>query len=131
MHVVGDRGVGVMASHELIDKIERDFAQHTDVTLVIHMDPIIVGDPVVDKYRGEVRDIVHGLDKRYGVHDFRMPKGPKVVNLIFDVAVTFDCKMTDDELTEYIQTEMDKLHDGVFVVPTFDRQSCEYTEEES
>ena len=131
VHVEVDSAVDVMASHELIDKIERDFAQHTDVTLVIHMDPIIVGDPVVDKYRGEVRDIVHGLDKRYGVHDFRMTKGPKVVNLIFDVAVTFDCKMTDDELTEYIQTEMDKLHDGVFVVPTFDRQSCEYTEEES
>ncbi len=131
VHVEVDSAVDVMASHELIDKIERDFAQHTDVTLVIHMDPIIVGDPVVDKYRGEVRDIVHGLDKRYGVHDFRMTKGPKVVNLIFDVAVTFDCKMTDDELTEYIQAEMDKLHDGVFVVPTFDRQSCEYTEEES
>lgn len=131
VHVEVDSRVDVMVSHELVDKIERDFAEHTDVTLVIHMDPIVVGDPELDKYREEICEIVHNLDKRFGVHDFRMVKGPQRVNLIFDVAITFDCKQSESQLTDCIQSAMNKYHDNVFVVPTFDRQSCEYTAEEN
>ncbi len=131
VHVEVDASVDVMESHEMIDRIERDFAEHTNITLVIHMDPIVIGDPVLDKYKEEVRQIVHELDPRYGVHDFRMVKGPQRTNLIFDVAITFDCKMSDAELAQYLQDEVSKLHDNVFVVATIDRQSCEYTSDEN
>ena len=131
VHVEVDSAVDVMESHEMIDRIERDFAEHTNITLVIHMDPIVVGDPVLDKYKEEVNEIVHNIDSRFGVHDFRMVKGPQRTNLIFDVAITFDCKLTDSEFVDLLQREISKLHSNVFVVPTIDRQSCEYTSDEN
>lgn len=131
VHVEVDAAVDVMTSHELVDNIERDFAEHTDVTLVIHMDPIVVGDPVLDGYRKEVKQIVAQLDERFGVHDFRMVKGPQRINLIFDVAVTFDCAMSDGELRNYLQSKVAELHPNVYVVATVDRQSCEYTSQEN
>lgn len=131
VHVEVDSAVDVMESHEMIDRIERDFAEHTNITLVIHMDPIVVGDPVLDKYKEEVNEIVHNIDSRFGVHDFRMVKGPQRTNLIFDVAITFDCKLSDSEFVDMLQQEISKLHSNVFVVPTIDRQSCEYTSDEN
>ncbi len=131
VHVEVDAAVDVMTSHELVDNIERDFAEHTDVTLVIHMDPIVVGDPVLDGYRKEVKQIVAQLDQRFGVHDFRMVKGPQRTNLIFDIAVTFECKMTDSEIKQYLQKKVSELHPDVYAVVTVDRQSCEYTSQEN
>lgn len=127
VHVEVDSAVDVMASHDLIDRIERDFSENTNVRLVIHMDPIVVGDPELDNYRKEVEEIVAALDEHFSVHDFRMVKGITHTNLIFDVGVHFGTKLTDRQITEYIQTEIDRIYKNVYVVPTVERQICDET----
>lgn len=121
LHVEVDSRVDVMESHELIDSIERDFAENTDIMLVIHLDPIVVGDPELDAYKKELIGIVAELDKQFSLHDLRMVKGPTATNLIFDVAITFDTRLTDREIAEYIQTEMSRLHSNVHVVPNVEK----------
>lgn len=125
VHVEVDSAVDVMESHEMIDRIERDFAENTDVTLVIHMDPIVVGDPELDGYKAEVKQIVKDIDQRFSVHDFRMVKGPQRTNLIFDVAVTFDSKLSDSQIVDLLQVKVSQMHPNVFVVATVDHISCQ------
>lgn len=122
VHVEVDASVDVMQSHELMDKIERDFTQNTDITLVTHMDPVVVGDPELDSYKSQVEEIVQQLDEHFSIHDFRMVKGPTLTNLIFDVAIHFDTKLTPVQIQQYIQQKIDQTHTNVFVVPTVEQQ---------
>lgn len=121
-HVEVDSKVPVLESHEMIDQIEHDFAENTNIRLVIHMDPIVTDDPELDSYKAEIVQIVKSLDESFAIHDFRMVKGPTRVNLIFDVAINFETKLIEREIAEHLQTEIDKLHDNVYLVPTIERQ---------
>ncbi|MBR7177140.1 MAG: cation transporter [Clostridia bacterium] len=122
VHVEVDSAVDVMESHDMIDEIERDFANNTDIMLVIHLDPIVIGDPELDTYRQEILAIVQQLDKAFDIHDFRMVKGPTHTNLIFDVAVSYDTKLTSTQIVEHIQQQISLAHPSVYVVPTVERK---------
>lgn len=122
VHVEVDSAVDVMESHDMIDEIERDFANNTDIMLVIHLDPIVIGDPELDTYRQEILAIVQQLDKEFDIHDFRMVKGPTHTNLIFDVAVSYDTKLTSTQIAEHIQQQISLAHPNVYVVPTVERK---------
>ncbi len=124
VHCEVDSSVPILESHDLIDQIERDFLENTDIILVIHMDPVVVGDPVLDTYKQQIVQIVCNLDNHFTIHDFRMVKGPTHTNLIFDVAVHFDTKLTDSQIVEHIQKEMDLLNPDqkIYVVPTVEKQ---------
>ncbi|MDE7454758.1 MAG: cation diffusion facilitator family transporter, partial [Clostridia bacterium] len=121
-HVEVDCNVPVLQSHDMIDQIERDFAQNTNIQLVIHMDPIVTDDPELGMYKDEVLTIVHTLDCDFDIHDFRMVKGVTHTNLIFDVAISYETKLTAEQIMAYIQAEINKLHDNVYVVPTVEKQ---------
>ncbi len=131
VHVEVDSTVDVLESHDLMDRIERDFAQNTDITLVTHLDPIVVGDPVLDNYKQEVLTIVKSLDEHFEIHDFRMVKGTTHTNLIFDVAVHFDSSLSPKQIADFIQAEMTKLHPDVYVVPTVEQQLKDDTPKKS
>lgn len=125
VHVEVDSSVDVMESHDLIDGIERDFAENTNITLVIHLDPIVVGDPELDTYKQELWQIVKQIDSRFDIHDLRMVKGPRNTNLIFDVAITYDSKLSFAEVADRIQKEISKNHPNTHVVANVERSSCE------
>lgn len=122
VHIEVDSDVPIMKSHDMVDLIERDFAQNTDVVLVVHMDPIVIGDPESDKFKEQIEQIVHDLDQRFEIHDFRMVKGVTHTNLIFDIAVCYDTKLTSPQICEHIQSEVNKLYDNVYVVCTVEQQ---------
>lgn len=121
VHVEVDAEIPVLQSHEMIDQIERDFAENTNITLVIHLDPIVLNDPELDEYKREIAEIVRDIDEQFTIHDFRMVKGVKRTNLIFDVAITFDSKLTNEEITSRIQQEISNLHPEIYVVPTIEK----------
>lgn len=122
VHVEVDSSVPILDSHDMIDQIERDFAENTNVTLVIHLDPIVIGDEQLDEYKLAVKKIVAEMDEQFSIHDFRMVKGPTHTNLIFDLAVLFDTKLTKQQITDNIQSEINKIYDNVYVVPTVEKQ---------
>ena len=124
VHCEVDSAVPILESHDLIDRIEREFIEQTDIILVIHLDPIVIGDPELDTYREQIAQIVTQIDEHFTIHDFRMVKGPTHTNLIFDVATHFDTKLSDAEIVDYIQTAIAKLHSetNVYVVPTVEKQ---------
>lgn len=122
VHVEVDAAVDVMESHDLTDRIERDFAQNTNITLVTHLDPVVVGDQQLEGYKKEVLEIVKQMDQHFDVHDFRMVKGPTHTNVIFDVAIHFDTPLTPKQIADQIKEKMLQLHPDVYAVPTVERQ---------
>ncbi len=122
VHVEVDAEVPVLESHDLTDRIERDFAENTDVVLVVHMDPIVLDDPELNKFRREVENIVTAIDGSFTVHDFRMVRGVTHTNLIFDVAVPFETKLTSKEIRDAIDKQVKQMDTNLFTVITVEKQ---------
>ena len=87
IHAEVPNDVDVEVSHEIIDRIERDAAKKLGLFLVIHMDPIAVGDGRVTELKSQVDGVLKQLDSRLTLHDFRVVDGEQQINLIFDVVI--------------------------------------------
>lgn len=77
----------VERSHEIIDRIERDAARKLGLLLVIHMDPVDVNDPVVVMLRSKVEELLGRIDPVCSIHDFRVVRGERRSNLVFDMVL--------------------------------------------
>ena len=86
IHAEVPNDVSIEASHEIIDRIERDAKKELNI-LVIHMDPVEMRDEEVLELRDKTSHIVHALDPELHFHDFRVLKENEQKNLIFDLVV--------------------------------------------
>lgn len=120
IHAEVPRDVDIEASHEIIDRIEREVSKKLGIFLVIHMDPVEVRDAHVLAVKDMLEKILYELDPEVTFHDFRMVWGEKRINLIFDVLVPFAYdkekqKKLEKEICERI-TEKDSRYQCVITV---------------
>lgn len=87
IHAEVPNDVSIEASHEIIDRIERDAKKELNILLVIHMDPVEMRDEEVLELRDKTSHIVHALDPELHFHDFRVLKENEKKNLVFDLVV--------------------------------------------
>lgn len=85
----------VTVIHETIDMLERRIAETLGIVMVIHMDPIAVNCPLTSKLRELTENIVHKMDEKYSIHDFRITNGENNINLIFDLVLPLS--LSEDE----------------------------------
>lgn len=119
VHVEVDSKVDVMVSHDLIDNIERDFMNDCNLSLVIHLDPLVMDEQTI-MMKEEVREMVKGIDPSLSIHDFRMVPGTTHTNLIFDVVVPHKFAMTSAQLLKEMETRIHVKHPDFYLVVTFD-----------
>ena len=118
VHVEVDSKMPMMEGHDLADTIERDFACNTDIVLVVHLDPVVLDNPKCNACRVLVEEIVKEIDPSFSVHDFRMVDGISHTNLIFDVAIPFECKLSPQEVKDEISRRVRERDKKLFAVPT-------------
>lgn len=130
VHVEVDASKDIMHSHDMIDNIERDFATDMGVNLVIHLDPVCIGDERVDALKQRTLEILADIESetesRISMHDFRVVFGVTHTNIIFDVAVSFDFPMKEKALTERIKRDINGLDGTCYAVVTVDRVLSPY-----
>ena len=108
VHVEVSSKVDVMISHDVIDNIERDFREELGITLSIHLDPIETDNEEVNFNKKKVDVILKNIDESLSFHDFRMVFGETHINVLFDVVIPFDSRIT----LEQVKTELeDKYKD--------------------
>lgn len=129
VHAEVDAKGDILASHDIIDNIERDVHRETGIELVIHMDPIVTDDESVDNAKKAVSGIISDIDGLLSMHDFRMVPGNTHTNLIFDVVLPFGFKISQKEIFEKIQEAVhEELGNEFFCVINFDRSYIGNTE---
>lgn len=72
-------------AHEEVDALERDMHAAFGCIVTVHLDPLVVNDPLVNELRALAETTAKQMDERYSLHDFRMTKGETKINLIFDL----------------------------------------------
>lgn len=121
-HCEVDAKNDILVSHDLIDNIERDFSRDFGIHMVIHLDPVIVGDARTDALHCKVQSLVTALYPTVTIHDFRVIWGVTHSNIVFDAAVPFAVKDSDAVITQKLEAEIQKLDPDYRTVVTIDRR---------
>lgn len=121
-HCEVDAKNDILVSHDLIDNIERDFSRDLGIHMVIHLDPVIVGDARTDALHCKVQSLVTALYPTVTIHDFRVIWGVTHSNIVFDAAVPFAVKDSDAIITQKLEAEIQKLDPDYRTVVTIDRR---------
>ena len=109
----------ILVSHDIIDNIEREVGHEMNLSLVIHMDPVVTDDERLNQLHAQVQQIVAGIDSNLSMHDFRAVFGPTHTNLVFDVVVPPGFSLSDSELSRRIEQQVQTLG-SYFCVITVD-----------
>lgn len=121
VHVEVDADADVMKSHDMIDNIEKLVKEALHVEFVIHMDPVKVNDPLIEKMKKIIAEALFPLEGVENIHDFRIVLGPTHTNIIFDVVLAMSCKLSEKEILKIANDAAKAENENYFVVITFDK----------
>lgn len=108
IHIEMDSRNDVLEGHEIIDTIEREVKKKFEIDLVIHHDPVVIGDRDLDEARKIVETLVSMKDRRITIHDFRMLKEKKEHLLIFDMVLPEEIYGEADIIKESLEQALFK-----------------------
>jgi cation diffusion facilitator family transporter len=120
-HAEVDAKMDFLAAHDVIDEAEREIDEKLHVMMTIHLDPIIIDDPQLNQYKKMVDGILIKINPELSMHDFRMVQGPTHTNLLFDILVPYDVKLSNEEIKEKIDEQIPQSPTKFYTVVQFDR----------
>ena len=120
VHAEVPANIDIMKSHDTVDLIERDLQHKYGMLVSIHMDPVVTDDERVTELKEICKKVIHDIDERLTLHDFRMVEGPTHTNLIFDTVAPLDFPLSDRELCNTISEKLSKIDERYFAVVTVD-----------
>lgn len=120
VHVEVDSREDILVSHDMIDQIEKEFLKD-GIHLVIHLDPIVLDNPIINQLKDDVSSCVRSLSKDLMIHDFRVVLGNTHSNLIFDCVIPYSCQVTKEEIQHSIDEMLSKKDHTYYSVITFER----------
>ena len=80
----------IVEIHDIIDRAEKKISKELKIVICIHMDPVVVNDKEVEKYKTLTNKIINSINPEYSFHDFKVVNGPTHTNLIFDLTIPYD-----------------------------------------
>lgn len=112
----------ILELHDMIDNLEKRIGKEMHCEAVIHMDPVVTGDPVIEELKQAEKCILAEIDSKLSMHDFRVVMGPTHTNLIFDVVIPFKYQLSDEELVEQLKVKTrERLGEKYFLVVKVDK----------
>lgn len=100
--------VGVIAIHEIIDKMERELGEKYNLTLVIHMDPLGPESNESAQLRKDIKETIMDNPIIKSIHDFQILEENNDKMIEFHLVV--DGNQMDKHTTdEIIKSEMEKI----------------------
>jgi len=121
LHVEMSNEEDPLTCHEIIDDMERECLENHNIHLVIHYDPVVTDDPELTHLRESATELLHQLDEKLQLHDFRMVRGGGHTNLIFDVAISAAWLGREAEIRTHLETELSaREQTRIYTVITFD-----------
>ena len=112
----------ILAMHDVIDNLEKRLEHELHCDAVIHMDPVVTNNPEIDRLREQEKAILSEIDQTISMHDFRVVMGPTHTNIIFDVVLPYQYRMSDDELVALLkQKTKERLGEQYFLVVKVDK----------
>ena len=103
-------------AHEEVDQMERDMHAKFGCIVTIHLDPIVVNDPVVTELYNLAVSSAKEVHPDFTIHDFRITLGETNVNLIFDLVLPNDCKIANCDAEKAVAERISEKRENCFCV---------------
>ena len=110
----------VLKSHDVIDNIERDFLSKDNLNIIVHYDPIVTKDDIVNDFRSWLMEQVKSIDPHLSIHDLRIVPGNSHTNLVFDCVMPHCINMSPSELKAEIRRLVNIKYPNYYCVITID-----------
>lgn len=104
-HVEVPADVEITKSHDIIDNIEHDLWNEMHVRITIHMDPVDTKNKQLTELKLRAQTALANLDENLSLHDFRLVSGETHTNMLFDVVIPYDSKITLAQVNDAMQKE--------------------------
>lgn len=116
LHIEVPGHENVFKLHDMVEHIESDLDKELDCESVIHMDPVEVKDELVLAMKKDISEIVMQVNQELVIHDFRVVAGDIRTNLVFDVAVSPEFEMTEEEIRAAVISRISEIYPAYHVV---------------
>lgn len=110
----------VLKSHDVIDNIERDFLSKDNLNIIVHYDPIVTKDDIVNDFRSWLMEQVKSIDPHLSIHDLRIVPGNSHTNLVFDCVMPHCINVSPSELKAEIRRLVNIKYPNYYCVITID-----------
>lgn len=110
-----------IASHDMIDNIERAIKEELKVELVAHTDPLDTNDPLTAEVYETLQNVIRDIPGVKEFHDLRIVTGYTHKNIVFDVVMTPYCNMSETELKKLLDQKIKELSVNYYSVITIDK----------
>ncbi len=107
--------------HDTIDNIEKRIHKELNIQCTIHLDPVAVNDPEVQRLKEIATECVKKIDASITLHDFRAVIGSTHTNLIFDIVLPFESELSPKDAKSKIADLISSENPNLFCVITVDR----------
>ena len=92
------------------------------IRLNIHMDPVDTENADLAVLKLRAQNALSALDENLSLHDFRLVSGQTHTNMLFDVVIPYDSKITLDDVQNAMQNEFGNDETKYFFVIDVDRK---------
>lgn len=123
VHAEVDSKLTLLEAHDIIDRAERRVHKKSGFDLVIHGDPVVIGDAQTDTYKRQVESALIAIHPEIHLHDFRVVQGKKRAEIYFDAVVPYSLNKTEEEIRKEIIEDVRRRIPNSFLHLQIDRFS--------
>jgi cation diffusion facilitator family transporter len=120
VHIEVPAANDIIASHEIIDDLEKEIYRDLGIEIVGHLDPVDLNDPLAAELREKVSALVAEIDGCVSMHDLRIVRGENRINIIFDVVLSAECRASHDATTAQLAESLKREDSRYELVITYD-----------
>ncbi|MBO5453568.1 MAG: cation transporter [Clostridia bacterium] len=106
----------ILLMHDKIDHIERELGEKLGCMATIHMDPIETDNEQIKELKDFAESVIKEIDPILTLHDFRAVIGNTHTNLIFDLIIPHNYKMSGEETERLVSYEIHRRNTHYFAV---------------
>ncbi len=106
----------ILLLHDKIDHIERELGEKLGCIATIHMDPVETDNELVNEIKEFAASVIKSIDSSLSFHDFRIVTGNTHTNLIFDLIIPHNYKMSEDDLQQLVAYEIHRRNTHYYAV---------------
>jgi divalent metal cation (Fe/Co/Zn/Cd) transporter len=121
LHAEIDSSFSLVSAHDLVDSLERKIKKIYGVELVVHIDPVLLNDELMDRIKNILANILNNISRELHYHELKIINRKKRTNICFDLQVPYDFKLNNKEIYDMINKELRKENDNYRASITFEK----------
>ena len=122
LHVEMPSNVDIIKLHDIVDTIENRLKEEFNCQAIIHLDPIVVDDELINALRCKISEMVKLIHISAKICDLRIVPGNRCSKIIFDLFIPYDVKSKDEEIVHSLRENIKEINSSYECIVNIKRE---------